>query len=419
MIDVGACVQCGHCVSRCASTHGGEARLIRRGEVLQAAVKGASWLVVDACHHCDTPACARDCPTGAIEHDGSVQVRAELCTGCGACVKACPWDRVELVPRASAAPSPATPDGGRFPTLAAKCDLCASRPSGPACVEACPTTAIARVEPRKVIPEVAALTGERVVERPGGRALDGWLALPPALAAVVFAGRAGWVPGRGVGYGMGVAAALGLVALVAYAGTKRRRRAYPLHVMLGWLVVAAAAGHGGVVTGGSSGAALGLSLLGAVGLGALAGVAYRWVPRRLARLQRQAPGPDGYDDRQRRLSDALYGAVSGRSDVVKALFARVLVPYLRQPLGGFRMAVSGRTIEAERKRLRRRVDDVLGGRGRDRLEGLEQLVSLAVDMRALRAERWWLMWLRALPPLHGVVAAVCLALLVVHVVEVW
>jgi len=190
-------------------------------------------------------------------------------------------------------------------------------------------------------------------------------------------------------------------------------------VALGWLVVAAAAGHGGAATGGSSGAALGLSLLAAVGLGALAGLAYRWVPPRLARVQRQAPGPDGYEDRRRRLSDALYGAVSGRSDVVKALFAKVLVPYLRQPLSGLRLAASGRAVEAERRRVRRRIDGVLGGRGRDRVEGLERLVELAVDLRALRAERWWTRILRALPPLHVVVAAVALALLVVHVVEVW
>lgn len=428
VIDVAACVQCGHCVSRCADTHGGEARLVRRGEVMQASVKGeaSSWLIVDACHHCDTPACARDCPTGAIEREDSVQIRAELCTGCGACVKACPWDRIELLPRAPAEPSPETPHGGRFSSLAAKCDLCAGRPGGPACVEACPTAAITRVQPSRAIPEVAGLVGERVVGQRTRWRIDGWLALPPALALVVASRRMGWVPGRGVGFALGIAAAVGLLGLLGYAGLKRRavrggarRGAYQVHVALGWLVVAAAAGHGGAATGGSSGAALGLSLLAAVGLGALAGLAYRWVPPRLARVQRQAPGPDGYEDRRRRLSDALYGAVSGRSDVVKALFAKVLVPYLRQPLSGLRLAASGRAVEAERRRVQRRIDGVLGGRGRDRVEGLERLVELAVDLRALRAERWWTRILRALPPLHVVVAAVALALLVVHVVEVW
>lgn len=427
VIDVASCVQCGHCVSRCADTHGGETRVVRRGQVL-AELRGAEgWLVVDACHHCATPACAVDCPTGAIDRaGGSVQIRSELCTGCGACVKACPWDRVELVPRAPAEPSPAAADGGRFPQLAAKCDLCASRPGGPACVEACPTEAIQRVHPRRVIPEVAALAGNELVVRGAPRRTSGWLAAPLGLAAAVWLWRREEVAVRGLGWALGLVAAVAMVGLFAYAGLKRRpvrggsrRGAYAVHVALGWVAMAAAVGHGGVVWRGSSGAALSAALLLAVGLGAVAGGIYVWGPRRLARLQRVAPGPDGYGARDRRLSDALFGAVSGRSEVVKALFARVVVPYLRQPLGGIRLAVSGRRVEAERRRLRRRIDDVLGGRGSDRVQGLDRIVELAVDLRALRAERWWVRLLRLWPPLHVVTAAVALALLVVHVVEVW
>lgn len=46
------------------------------------------------CNHCDSPSCIEVCPTGAtyIEEDGTVQVNADECIGCQACMAACPYE---------------------------------------------------------------------------------------------------------------------------------------------------------------------------------------------------------------------------------------------------------------------------------------------------------------------------------------
>lgn len=47
-----------------------------------------------ACQHCKEPLCLSVCPTGATQQreDGIVIVDSELCIGCEACKKACPYD---------------------------------------------------------------------------------------------------------------------------------------------------------------------------------------------------------------------------------------------------------------------------------------------------------------------------------------
>lgn len=51
------------------------------------------------CQHCANPACLTACPTGATQQreDGIVWVDDELCIGCEACVKACPYDGVRTL----------------------------------------------------------------------------------------------------------------------------------------------------------------------------------------------------------------------------------------------------------------------------------------------------------------------------------
>ena len=48
------------------------------------------------CQHCVEPACLDVCPTGATQkrEDGIVWVVGELCIGCEACIKACPYEGV-------------------------------------------------------------------------------------------------------------------------------------------------------------------------------------------------------------------------------------------------------------------------------------------------------------------------------------
>ena len=79
------------------------------------------------CNHCQTPACMVNCPTGALfkADDGTVQCDESLCTGCMACVTACPYGAPQWADELNAL---------------IKCDSCkALRDAGrnPVCVDAC------------------------------------------------------------------------------------------------------------------------------------------------------------------------------------------------------------------------------------------------------------------------------------------
>ena len=79
------------------------------------------------CRLCRRAPCVAACPTGALYQDeatGAVILRPGACTGCPACVDACPFDMVDLHPETG---------------LALICDLCGGDPS---CVKRCATGAI-------------------------------------------------------------------------------------------------------------------------------------------------------------------------------------------------------------------------------------------------------------------------------------
>ncbi len=86
-----------------------------------------------ACHHCEDPACLRNCPAEAYSKDpvtGAVMIHAERCLGCRYCTWACPHD----APRFDAA----------LGTIQ-KCTFCPERLAQglePACVARCPMEAL-------------------------------------------------------------------------------------------------------------------------------------------------------------------------------------------------------------------------------------------------------------------------------------
>jgi Fe-S-cluster-containing dehydrogenase component len=448
VIDLDTCVRCGHCAWACESLHG-VARLSRRGDKIVTRLDAAEptpLLLPNSCQHCESPACMPDCPTGAIGRDprGEVFIREELCTGCGACAKGCPWDNIQIVPRPAGAKKPA---GGVFADLAVKCDLCRDY-HGPACVQACPTESIFRLDPGADLPDVA-----RVLQRTPGaeraaRARAGpWLALAGGGAAALAAVGAALVhrgvtaPWRGWGYAAGVGAALGFVALLAYAVPKRWVRSWQrrrpstaangeagtssrlkpqllVHVGLGFASLALAVSHGGLRLSASSGGALLAAFFLSALLGGVLGLAYAVVPRRLARIERRAALPEDFAVARRELTQQLFAGVTGKSELVKKLFERVLSPYLRRPLGGLALVASGRTLAAEEAAMRARVDAMLQGRGVERLAGLDQLIRLVVELRALAAQRALTALLRLGLPLHVVAAAIAVVLLALHLVEV-
>jgi anaerobic dimethyl sulfoxide reductase subunit B (iron-sulfur subunit) len=86
------------------------------------------------CGHCDDPACAKACPTGAIFKEdkyGAVLVDQDKCTGSRKCLDACPYG----------APKFANDDAG---TKMSKCTMCIDRLENgqkPVCVLSCPMRA--------------------------------------------------------------------------------------------------------------------------------------------------------------------------------------------------------------------------------------------------------------------------------------
>jgi hypothetical protein len=91
------------------------------------------------------------------------------------------------------------------------------------------------------------------------------------------------------------------------------------------------------------------------------------------------------------------------------------LPYTKSWLGPLMLAASGRTLREEEQRLRAAIDVKLGGRGKERLAGLEELVKIVVELRAVPAQRALTFALRAGLPVHVVTFAAAIAALVVHV----
>jgi len=69
---------------------------------------------VNLCRHCDDPPCAEACPDSAIStrQDGIVIMDYTMCSGCQACIEACPYDAIVF-----------DDDKG----IAQKCNLCHHR----------------------------------------------------------------------------------------------------------------------------------------------------------------------------------------------------------------------------------------------------------------------------------------------------
>ena len=133
-MDTRLCVACNACVLACKA----ENALPEDGF--------RDWIVVETrgkfpalsqenrserCNHCENTPCVSCCPTGASHKNqgGTVLVTHKKCTGCKACVAACPYDARYI-----------HPDG-----YADKCTFCLHKVregQQPACVEICPTGAL-------------------------------------------------------------------------------------------------------------------------------------------------------------------------------------------------------------------------------------------------------------------------------------
>ena len=135
-VDLDKCTGCKACVSACHSLNGlQDEEMWREVGLLVGGHSRAprQQTVTSACHHCADPGCLEGCPVLAYEKDADTGVVRHLddqCIGCQYCILKCPYE----VPKYS-----------KKMGIVRKCDLCHSRLAvgeAPACVQACPTSAI-------------------------------------------------------------------------------------------------------------------------------------------------------------------------------------------------------------------------------------------------------------------------------------
>lgn len=474
VIDQDSCVRCGHCAWACASTHDdGISRLVRRGDKitvqredhaaprlgedvvarvvrLAKEVEWAPLLVPNSCQHCKNPSCMIDCPTGAIGRDarGEVFIREDLCTGCGSCAKACPWDNIQIAPRGSES-GKKTDAKNVYPEVAVKCDLCAGSKAGPACVASCPVQAIARIDPNEALVELrnAPRTAATVLGGAGAVAAAGRAAGKAESPASGFLPRKSrawpWVAGAALSssglaftslssWASGILVGVLVVLLVGYAGLKRAPRVlarlpgsrgiaralYVAHLAVGVLAVGGVLSHTHGVAPGNLAGTLTLAMALALVTGVFGAAVHVLLPPRLARLERGSVLPEELAARRRELDDRIFTQLSGRSELVKTLYGRVLRPYRGARLGFVLLILSGKRLRAEEQRVHARLAKLLEGRKSERLDGLDDLVRLVVEHRAIDALRVLTFALRGWLGVHLGATATALVLLVVHVIAV-
>jgi Fe-S-cluster-containing dehydrogenase component len=136
-IDMRTCVGCTACVVACATENDVAEGFARCWVVTEAAGRFPTLSLEirsERCNHCEGAPCVTACPTGASSYGpgGTVLVDGRKCTGCKACMAACPYGARFVDPRTR------TVD---------KCTFCAHRAESPdgwgtACATACPTDSI-------------------------------------------------------------------------------------------------------------------------------------------------------------------------------------------------------------------------------------------------------------------------------------
>jgi Fe-S-cluster-containing dehydrogenase component len=131
VVDMELCVGCKACVLACKAENRVPDGFCRdwiveevRGEFPDLSMEIRS----ERCNHCSKAPCVGACPTGAshVNEGGVVLVTHGRCTGCKACIAACPYDARFVHPKG----------------YVDKCTFCLHRVQAgqqPACVDVCPT----------------------------------------------------------------------------------------------------------------------------------------------------------------------------------------------------------------------------------------------------------------------------------------
>jgi Fe-S-cluster-containing dehydrogenase component len=156
IIDLEKCYGCDACTAACRNEHLWPDDAPFTAVLKEADTTPDRLTLPVRCMLCDHPACARACEAGALvsDRDGVIVFKEGACTGCGACIDACPYRMIAATERSSdlSMRSMMTPvqralsemwERRRRDRLPSKCDLCAARRAEgrlPACVAICPTS---------------------------------------------------------------------------------------------------------------------------------------------------------------------------------------------------------------------------------------------------------------------------------------
>lgn len=434
VIDQDACIRCGHCAWSCADAHAdGVSRLVRRGDKIvvsdggaESTTRVAPLLVPNSCQHCKNPSCMIDCPTGAIGRDarGEVFIREDLCTGCGSCAKACPWENIQMAPRR---------DALAFPAVAVKCDLCKGVDGGPACVASCPTQAIARIDPNAALVELR-------LPRKSEPAAGAPPVMPPKLPSWPWA-LGGAFSGVGIAFsslgvwttGISAGALVGL--LLFYSALKRARGPlaklrgkvplsrwmYIAHVSLGTFLVGVLVAHTGLRVPSNAAGALTLAIALTIATGLVGAFLVKVIPPALSRIERKSVLPEELYLRPKEIDERIFQALSGKSELTKTLYVKTLRPYVRSTFGPLSLLATRRSLREEERALRARLDASMAGEKRgdaNASTGINDLVRLVVERRAVKAQRLLTWLLRGFVVPHLAVTTAAIVLLFLHIFAV-
>ncbi len=135
-IHMGRCLGCPGCVTACRDKNAlpriYDRRRVAEMKNLKDPSDESAFFLPTSCNHCSDPACLKSCPVAAysITPEGIVLHDEAVCMDCGNCTDSCPYGVPVL-----------REDTG----VVSKCDMCIDRlhqGEDPACVEACPASAL-------------------------------------------------------------------------------------------------------------------------------------------------------------------------------------------------------------------------------------------------------------------------------------
>lgn len=152
-VDSRKCVGCSACVIACKEENGlalADFRAWVASETRGTFPNLAMEIRSERCEQCGDAPCVTNCPTGAsfYAEGGVVVVDRDLCTGCKACIAACPYEARYI-----------NPDG-----YADKCTFCLHRTAKglqPACATTCPTRALTFGDVNDAVSDIAKLLRAR------------------------------------------------------------------------------------------------------------------------------------------------------------------------------------------------------------------------------------------------------------------